>query len=121
VLHIQYETKQALFQGQLKQSLGNVVWFLNRHCMTNDGGDQKLCQLLKLSQIEIGKGFEQTWCGPHGRQDVLHAYVKVHKLPTTFLQFGWCEEFPSVDTCDCGLHRNLMFGINLIKEVLITI
>jgi hypothetical protein len=27
VLHIQYDVKQALFQGQLRQSLENVVWF----------------------------------------------------------------------------------------------
>jgi len=86
--------------------------------MTNDGGDHKLCQLLKLNQTKIGQGFEQTWHGPHGRQNVLH-YVKVHKLPTTLLQLRWCEKLPSVDTCDCGLHRNLMFGINLIKELFI--
>ncbi len=93
-------------------------------CMTNDGGDHKLCQFFKLnssklSKIEIGQGFEQTWRGWHGCQDISHTYVRVHRLPTTLLQLHWCEELPSVDTCNCRLHCNLMFGINLIKELLV--
>jgi len=60
VFHIQYEVEQALFQGQLGQLPEIVLWFLNGPHMTNDGGDHKLCQFLKLSQIEIGQGFEQT-------------------------------------------------------------
>jgi hypothetical protein len=87
--------------------------------MTNDGGDHKPHQLLKLGQIEIGQWFEQTWHGMHGCQDVLHTYGKVHKLPTTLLQLHWCEELPNVDTYDHNLHRNLMFDINFIKELLI--
>jgi hypothetical protein len=60
MLHIQYEVEQALFQGQLGRLLGNVVWFLGGPRMTNEGGDHKLHQLFKLSQIEIGQGFGQT-------------------------------------------------------------
>jgi hypothetical protein len=119
VFHIQYEVEQMLFWGQLGWWPINVVWFLGGPRMTNDGGDQKLCQLLKLSQTEIGQGFEQTWHGLHGRQDVSHTYVKVHKLPTTLFQLRWCEKLLSVDTCDYNLHHNLVFGINLIKELLV--
>jgi len=76
-------------------------------------------QFFRLSKIEIHQGFEQTWCGRHGCQDISHTYVRVHRLPTTLLQLHWCEELPSVDTCNCGLDCNLTFGINLIKELLI--
>jgi hypothetical protein len=120
MLYIQYEVEQALFQGQLGQLPRNVVCFLGGPRMTNDGGDHKLCQLFKLSRIEIGQRFEQTWCGPQGRQDVSHTNVKVHRLFTTFFQLCWWEKLLSVDTCDYGLHCNLMFDINLIKELIIT-
>jgi hypothetical protein len=60
VLHIQYEVEQVLFQGQLERLPINVVWFPIGLHMTNYGGGHKLHQLLKLSQIEIGQGFEQT-------------------------------------------------------------
>ncbi len=105
--------------GQLGWSPINVVWFPNGPHMTNDGWDHKLRQLFKLSQTKIGEGFEQTWHGLHGRQNISHAYVRVHKLPTTFLQLHLCKELPSVDTCDCDLHCNLMFDINFIKELLV--
>jgi hypothetical protein len=49
--------------GPIGQSLGNVVWFFDGPNMTNDGKDHKMCQFLKLNQIEIGQGFEQTWHG----------------------------------------------------------
>ncbi len=91
MFHIQYEVEQVLFWGQLGWLPINVVWFLGELHMTNDGGDHKLCQLLKLSQTKIGQGFEQTWHGPHGCQDVSHAYVMVHRLPTTLVQLYWCE------------------------------
>jgi hypothetical protein len=65
--YIQYEVEQVLFWVQLGQSLGNVVWFPNGPHMTNDDGDHKLHQLLKLNQIEIGQGFEQNWRGSHGQ------------------------------------------------------
>jgi hypothetical protein len=42
------------------------------------------CQLLKLNQTKIGEGFEQTYHVPHGCQDVLHTYVKVHRCPPPF-------------------------------------
>ncbi len=52
VFHIQYEVEQMLFRGQLIWLLGNVVWFPNEPHMTNDGGDHKLCQLLKLKLVK---------------------------------------------------------------------
>ncbi len=94
----------------------NVVWFLDGPCMTNDVGTISCANSSNLVKLKLVKDLNKL--------GVSHMVIKTSCMP--MLRFINCSPPSSnsvgvkksqVLTHDYGLHHNLLFNINLIKEL----